>query len=191
MKTIFTSVLLFVLVFLAAASPSKESLKSVTTVKASHEKVYVHFSDAVGKVAVSIYDNKNNLVVKDDFEIKESTIIPYNLSELRHGDFRVRVKTKVDEAIYPVNTKSEESSKLPIVAYGKVKDQHTINIMVLGIQEPGTQIDIFDNDNCKIGSDKVEVKDGFTRDYRFKHIEAKDIYFRIKDAQGRTKYLYF
>ncbi|MDN3668702.1 hypothetical protein QWY93_05105 [Echinicola jeungdonensis] len=192
MKTLFTSALLLLgLVIIVAANPVEKNLKSFTTVETSHKHVYVHFSDAVGKVFVSIYDNKNNLVVKGNYEIKEPTIIPYNLSELRHGNYRVRVKKGGEEAIYRVTTKSVESTKLPMVAYGKVKDRYTINIMVLGIEEPGTQVDIFDNDNCRIGSDWVNVSEGFTRDYHFKHIEARDIYFRIKDSQGRTKYLYF
>ncbi len=192
MKTLFTSVFVFCLVFLAAASPAKESLMALTSVESKDETVKVSFKEAVGKVAIVILDENGKIMARNRYNAKEALVIPFNLSGLPEGNYVVKVRTKDEVALYEVETKEKAPAfERPIVAYGKLKDPYTVNIMVLGIETPGIQVDVFNSQNYRIATDKVNEKDGFTRDYRFTDMKVEGLYFRIKDAQGRTKYLYF
>ncbi|WP_215225138.1 DUF3244 domain-containing protein [Echinicola shivajiensis] len=197
MKALLTSVFVLGLIFIAQASvdpnPStKESLMAVTSVEANDEKVKISFKEPVGKVTISILDEENKILAHNKYNAKTPMKIPYDLTDLPEGNYSVKIKTKDEVAIYNVETEEKKVVfEMPIVAFGKVVDNHTINLMVLGIEEEGTQVDIFDEGNHKIASDIVKVKDGFERDYRITNREVEGLYVRIKDAQGRKKYIYF
>ncbi|UCS95076.1 DUF3244 domain-containing protein [Echinicola marina] len=197
MKALLTSVFVLGLIFIAQASAdpdpaAKESLMAVTSVEANDEKVSVSFKVPVGKVTISILNEQDKILAHNRYNAKTPMNIPYDLSDLPEGYYSVKIKTKEEVAIYSVETKEKEKVfERPIVAFGKVVDNHTINLTVLGIEKPGTQVDIFDESNQVIATDKVKVKDGFERDYRVSNRKVEGLYIRIKDAQGRKKYIYF
>ncbi|WP_200975698.1 DUF3244 domain-containing protein [Echinicola sp. 20G] len=196
MKALLTSIFVFGMIFLAKASepetPAKESLMAVTMVEATNEKVNITFKVPVGKVIVSILDEDNKLLARNKYNAKTPMKIPYNLSELPEGDYSIKIKTKDEVAIYNVETEEKKVVfEMPIVAFGKASDNHTINLTVIGIEQAGTQVDIFDESNNKIASDHVKVEKGFERDYKITNRNVEGLYVRIKDAQGRKKYIYF
>jgi|GEM_PF-421362 len=197
MKALLTSVFVFGMIFLAKANinpetPAKEGLMAVTSVEANNERISVSFKEPVGKVLIIIFNEDDKILARNKYNAKTAMKIPYNLAELPEGNYSVFVKTKDEEATYNVETKAKKVVfERPIVAYGKVIDRNTINLMVLGIEKPGIQVDIFDENNYRIASDKVNVAEGFEKNYKVIDREVEGLYMRIKDAQGRKKYIYF
>ncbi|AGA77987.1 hypothetical protein [Echinicola vietnamensis] len=198
MKALFTSVFVLGMIFLANASANpdtlvkKESLMANTMVEATDKHVAVTLGAPVGKVKIYILNEDDKILAVNKYRANQALKIPYNLDDLPEGAYKIKIKTKDEEITYEVLTEEKKVvMDMPIVAYGRAKDQHTINLKVLGIKVPGTQVDIFDESNKRIASDEVNVEEGFERNYRFTNRDVEGLYVRIKDAQGRKKYIYF
>ncbi|GAB3651922.1 hypothetical protein GCM10028791_21190 [Echinicola sediminis] len=194
MKALLASALVLGMVFLAKANevPDRKSLLALTSVETNDERINVSFKEPVGKAVVLIFDEEGKVLARNKYNVKKAMNIPYNLSDLPEGDYAVRIKTRDETATYNVETKSKAVTyERPIVAYGKIKDNNTINLMVLGIEEPGIRVDIFDENNKKVATDNVDVTEGFERNYKVVDRKVEGLTVRIKDAQGRKKYIYF
>lgn len=76
------------------------------------------------------------------------------------------------------------------MAYGKLKDRYTVNLLVVGLEQPGVQVDIYNHLNQKVKSEYIDQPEGFSKDYKFTGARASDMYFHLKDAQGRSKYVH-
>ncbi|QDH79047.1 hypothetical protein FKX85_08350 [Echinicola soli] len=198
MKALFTSVFVLGMIFLANASANpdtlakKESLMANTMVEATDKHIAVTLGAPVGKVKIFILNEDNKILAVNRYRANQALKIPYNLDDLPEGAYKIKIKTKEEEITYEVMTEDKKVvMDMPIVAYGKASDQNTINLKVLGIEVPGTHVDIFDESNLRIASDEVNVEEGFERNYRFTNRKVEGLYVRIKDAQGRKKYIYF
>lgn len=189
MKMLLISALTLGISILSYASP-KETLMELTTVRAKYEKVRVTFKQPIEKVFISILDNDGKLVIKRRYKIKEPITVPYDLSELPSGKYQIKIETDDDIARYDIKTEERKVVEKPLVAYGKFKDRNTVTLLVAGLEKPGVTVEIYNESNQKINSERLEVKEGFSRDYKFIHQKPDNIYFKIKDAQGRTKYVY-
>ncbi len=59
-----------------------------------------------------------------------------------------------------------------------------------GWKNSGVTVDIYNIFNRKIRSEYIDQPEGFSKDYKFVHPDAGNIYFHLKDSQGRSKYVY-
>lgn len=190
MKMLLTSALVLGLSFFSFAGPNDETLMEVTSVRTNHEKVVITFKEPMEKVFISILDAEGGLIVKKKYKTKEAVSVPYNLSDLPEGNYQVKIETETEVAVYDIKTVERKKTEYPLMAYGKLKDRHTVNLLVVGLEQPGVQVDIYNQLNQKIKSEYIDQPEGFSIDYKFTGARASDMYFHLKDAQGRSKYVY-
>lgn len=190
MKMLLTSALVLGLSFFSFAEPNDETLMELTSVRTNHQKVIITFKEPMHKVFISILDAEGDLIVKKKYKTKEAVSVPYNLADLPEGNYQVRIETEDEIAVYDVKTVERKKVEYPLMAYGKLKDKNTVNLLVVGLQVPGVQVDIYNHFNQKISSEYIDQPEGFSKDYKFSGARANEVYFHLKDGQGRTKYVY-
>jgi hypothetical protein len=188
-KMLLISALSLGISFLTFANPN-EKLMELTSVRSFYQKVRVSFSEPMEKVFISILDAQGVQLVKTKYKTKEPVTVPYDLSKLPEGDYKVKVQTEDEIAIYDIKTIEKKVIKAPLMAYGKFQDNNTINLLVVGLEKPGVTVDIYNELNQKIKSDFIDQPEGFSKNYRFVNQKAEKVYFHIKDAQGRSKHVY-
>ena len=190
MKMLLTSILTVGISILTFAAPKDKTLKELTSVRASYQLVHVTIGEPMGKVFVSIFDDQGEMIIRKKYKVTQPITIPYNMSRLPTGDYQVKIETEEDIAVHDVKTFSKANYTLPLMAYGTLKEQNTVTLLVVGLEKPGVTVSIYDDLGAKIGSDYIDQPEGFSKDYRFVGQEADKIYFHLKDSQGRSKYVY-
>ncbi|HLT08012.1 MAG TPA: hypothetical protein VK014_10825 [Cyclobacteriaceae bacterium] len=191
MKMLLTSALFLGLSFFSFAKPNDETLMEVTSVRTNHKKVVVTFKQPMDKVFISILDAEGELITKKKYRTKEAVSVPYNLSNLPDGEYKVRIETEDEIAVYDIKAEEKKKIEYPLLAYGKMKDRNTVNLLVVGLEKPGVKVDIYNHLNQKISSEYIDQPEGFSKDYKFvRSADAQQVYFHLKDSQGRSKYVY-
>ncbi|MEN2284527.1 hypothetical protein AAGF08_20445, partial [Algoriphagus sp. SE2] len=102
--------------------------------------------------------------------------------------------TDDEEVVYTVETKERPlaTSELPLMAYGKLIDDETINLTVIGLIEPGVEVKVKTEKGGRvIHEDFIDQPDGFKKDFSFRGIAPDDVYLEITDAIGRTRIIHF
>lgn len=190
MKMLLTSALILGISFLSFGEPADESLMEVTSVRTNHQKVIITFKQAMDKVYISILDAQGDLLVKKKYRTKEPVTVPYNLSDLPEGNYQVKIETVDEIAVYEIKTIERKKVEYPLMAYGKLKGRNTVNLLVVGLEKPGVQVDIYNHLHQKIKSEYIDQPEGFSKDYKFVGSGVPKVYFHLKDSQGRSKYIY-
>jgi hypothetical protein len=195
MKTLFTFALAGALSFSSLAASAADDLMALSNVKANFKKVNVLLKGGVGEAKVSLFDESGKKLHQKKVKVGEGDmIIPYNLNELPCGEFKVRISTDEEEVTYTVATfeKPTPAEELPLMAYGKVLEDNTLNLTVIGLEEPGVQVDIrSQKDNKSIHQEEVSQPEGFKKNFKLKGISPEDVYIYLTDSKGRSKSIYF
>ena len=195
MKTLFTVALAGALSFGAFAANSSEDLKELSTVNTNYKKVNVTLKEGVGNAKISIltldgkYLNSRKVKVTD-----QNVVVPYDLANLPAGEYQVKIETNDEEIQYKIETmeKPNPVTNLPLMAYGKTMNDHTVKVTVVGLMDPGVKVKVFSSETDKlIYQEKVDEPEGFVKNYSFKGIGAAEIYMELTDAKGRMKTLFF
>ena len=191
MKMLLTSALVLGLSIFSFAGPNDETLMELTSVRTNHQKVVITFKEPMAKVFISILNAEGDLIARKKYKTQEAVSVPYNLSDLPEGNYRVKIETKDEIAVYDIETvERKKTVEYPLMAYGKLKDRNTVNLLVVGLEKPGVQVDIYNHLNQKIKSEYIDQPEGFSKDYKFSGARSSDVYFHLKDAQGRSKYVH-
>lgn len=195
MKTLFSLSLAATLFLSSIASYASEDLKALSTVNSTFKKVRVTLKEGVGTAKISILNQDGKSLNKRKVNVKdESVVIPYDLNDLPAGEYQVRIETDLEEVTYTVNTtnKPVDVNSLPLMAYGKTIDENTVNLLVVGLNEPGVQVQIISIRNDEvIFEEHIDQLDGFKKDYSFNGVKSDEIYFKLEDSTGRSKTLFF
>ncbi|MFN3999071.1 hypothetical protein [Algoriphagus sp.] len=195
MKTLFTLALAGALSFSSLASSAAEDLMALSNVKANFKKVNVLLKGGVGEAKVTLYDMSGKRLHQKKVKVGEGDIIlPYNLSGLPCGEYQVKISTDEEEVVYTVATfdKPQPAEELPLMAYGKIMDDNTLGLVVIGLDEPGVKVEIFSKDtNKSIHREEITEAEGFRKNYKLKGVSPEDVYIYLKDSKGRTKSIYF
>lgn len=194
MKTLFTIALAGILSTGAFASSNADDLAANSAVKAKFKKVNVLLKEGVGKAKVTLMDKEGKIlhskkVMVDD----QQKILPYDLNDMPCGTYQVKITTEEEEITYQVATfeKRVPIEELPLMAYGKAIDSETINLSVIGLDEPGVEVKVRHNITDQvIHSEYVSQEEGFRKNYRLRGVTSDEVYFDLKDAKGRSKKLY-
>lgn len=196
MKILLTSAFILAISFLSfgeprsSEEPNDETLMELTSVRTNHQKIRITFKQAMDKVYISIFNPDGDLIAKKKYRTKEPVTVPYDLSALPEGKYQVKIETEEEIALYDVRTVARKTFEKPLMAYGKMKDKNTVNLLVVGLEKPGVRVDIYNHFNQKINSEYIDQPEGFSKDYKFLSKNANKIYFHLRDSQGRTKYVY-
>lgn len=195
MKTLFTFALAGALSFSSLAANAADDLMALSSVKANFKKVNVLLKGGVGEAKVSLYDQAGRKLHQRKVKVGEGDmIIPYNLTSLPCGDYMVKIATDEEEVAYTVATFEHPAPavEFPLVAFGKVLDDATLNLIVVGLQEPGVQVEIrSESTNKPIYKEEISQPEGFEKNYKLKGVSPEDVYLYVKDSKGRSKTIYF
>jgi len=195
MKTLFTFAMAVALSFSALAANANEDLKDLSTVNSKFKKINVTLKEGVGNAKITILNedgknlNQRKVHVRD-----ESIVVPYDLKNLPAGEYQVKIVTEEEEVIYTVETSNQPipTEDLPLMAYGKIVDDNTVNLSVIGLTEPGVDIKVFSSASGKvIYEEYVDQPEAFKKDYSFKDMNSEEIYLEVTDNLGRTRTIFF
>ncbi|MCC5936710.1 MAG: hypothetical protein JJU34_05470 [Lunatimonas sp.] len=192
MKTLITLFLAISVSTMSFANPifPEKKLEEVAVLEFKDQRFNLIIKEAVGKVTVSIYNEKGKMIDKVSFRANEPVSVPFNLTQIPEGEYRVHVSSKEDAVTFPVTSKKPLEKKL--FAYAKATGNKLITLTVFGIEKPGTEVTFYDSrTQRKINFDYVEEYAGFSRDYRLADTTVDKVYMEVKDANGNTKTFHF
>ena len=195
MKTLFTFALAGALSFSSLAAFGADDLKANSDVKANFKKVNVLLRDGVGDAKIAIYDPNGKKLHQRKVHVEgQDLVVPYNLNELPCGEYTVEILTEDEHVEYTVETFEMPAKpvEMPLMAYGKIVEDNTVNLTVIGLEEPGVEVTLkYQETGRVITTDSIFQPEGFRKNYRLKGVTPDDVYFELKDAKGRTKTIYF
>ncbi len=194
MKTLLTFALAGLLATSSFAANENEDLMALSNVNARFKHVDVYLKDGVGKAKIAIMNEDGKVLHRRKVKVDQDLRVPYNLDYLPSGEYSILISTEEEEVMYTVNTVEEEKAPIeyPLVAYGRQIGEETINLSVIGLVEPGVEVTIRSNRSNRILlQETVMQEEGFKKSYKLVGIAPEDVYLHLKDAQGRTKTLYF
>lgn len=195
MKTLFTFALAGALSFSSLAANAADDLMALSNVKANFKKVNVLLKGGVGEAKIALFDNTGRKLHQRKVKVGEGDlIVPYNLNELPIGEYKVRISTEDEQVVYTVATFDQPipAEKLPLMAYGKIVDDETVNLAVIGLDEPGVEVEIrYADSNKIIHQEEIGEPEGFRKNYKLKGVSPEDVYIHVTDAKGRSKTIHF
>jgi hypothetical protein len=196
MKTLFTLALAGALSFSSLAAPlADDDLMALSDVRAKFKKVNVLLREGVGEAKIALFDNSGKKLHQRKVKVGDSDIIiPYNLSQLPVGEYKIRISTDDEQVDYTVATfdKPIPSAQLPLMAYGKLIDDQTINLTVIGLEEPGVEVEIrYADTNKVLHSEYILEEEGFRKNYKLNGVSPEEVFLSVKDAKGRSKAIHF
>ncbi|WP_146947582.1 DUF3244 domain-containing protein [Cyclobacterium qasimii] len=187
MKTLATLLLAIGLSFSSFALDKR--LMEVSSVEIQEQRFQVKLTEAIGMVRITIIDPKGKIINRTFFEITAPQNIPFNLSEIPEGHYKVKLETKEDSQTFEI--KSYRKAETKLMAYAKAVDKNTFNLRVLGVADPGTIVTIFNNNHKVLMRDEILETGGFSKNYHLKHLILKQVYLKVENAEGVSKYLHF
>ncbi len=195
MKTLFTFALAGLLASSSLASRSNEDLMGLSNVNAKFKKINVLLKEGVGEAKIAILDESGKKLHQRKVKATDhDVVIPYDLNTLPTGEYKVMITTEAEEVVYTVETfeKPQPIAEYPLMAYGKLMDAQTVNLAVIGLEEPGVNVEIKSQESNRIiHQEYIDQPEGFTKNFKFKGLTPEEIYFVITDAKGRSRTLYF
>lgn len=196
MKTLFTLALAGALSFSSlAVSAADDDLMALSNVKAKFKKVNVLLKDGVGEAKIALFDQSGRKLHQRKVKVNDGdVIVPYNLSDLPCGEYKVRISTDNEQVDYTVATfdKPIPKDQLPLMAYGKIVDDQTLNLTVIGLEEPGVDVEIrYAENNKLIHEETISEGAGFRKSYKLTGVAPEDVYVHVTDAIGRSKTIHF
>lgn len=195
MKTLFTFALAGLLASSSFAATSNEDLMAMSNVNTKFKKVNVLLKEGVGDAKIAILDESGKKLHQRKVKATDhDVVVPYDLNTLPCGEYQVMITTDQEQVVYSVETfeKPQPVVEYPLMAYGKLIDDHTVNLSVIGLEEPGVNVKIkSQKGRHTILEENIDQPEGFKKNYKFKGLNPEDIYFEITDAKGRSRILYF
>ncbi|MDO8968193.1 hypothetical protein [Algoriphagus sp.] len=195
MKTLFTLALAGALSFSSLAASAAEDLMAMSNVQAKFKKVNVLLKGGLGEAKISLYNEAGKKLHQKKVKVGEGDIIiPYDLNGLPCGDYQVKIANADEEVVYTVATfeKPAPAAELPLMAYGKVMDDQTLNLTVIGLEEPGVDVEIrHEVTNKLLHKEKISQAEGFRKNYKLRGVSPEDVYLNVTDTKGRSKSIYF
>ncbi|MBN3582349.1 hypothetical protein JYB64_08100 [Algoriphagus aestuarii] len=195
MKTLFTIAMAGALSFSALAADANEDLRELSAVNSKYKKINVTLKEGVGTAKISILNQEGKNLSQRKVNVKgESLMVPYDMNSLPAGEYQVRIVTDEEEVTYTVATtdKPIPAEELPLMAYGKALDDHTVSLAVIGLIEPGVDVKILSSESGKvIYQEHIDQPEAFKKNFSFRDMTSEDIYMEVTDVKGRTRTLFF
>lgn len=194
MKKLLTLALAATLGVAGIAKASNEGIEELSSVRSKDKKVAISLKEGLGKVKLEVLDSEGHKLHRQYVKVKEDILVPYDLSQLPAGEYHISIESNIKEPsaekmIYTVETK-EAPAPLPLMAYSKSLDENSFRLAVIGLEEPGTKVEILDQNGRAIFSETIGQAEAFTKIYHLKNMTTKDVSLKVTDATGRTKTLF-
>lgn len=186
MKSSFVALALVCLMSVAALADSPASL-SVTSTDASVYNVVYKTSEA-GKVKVSIYTKRNQLVFSEVLNNVTSFKRPYNFSQLEEGEYTIVLEDKNGKQVETVNyTTSKIISVINVKKLADNDNKYVLNVITNKTQD--VFIKIYDEKNTLIYVQTVEVSGYFGLIYDLSKVKSTDapLTIEVSTASGQVE----
>lgn len=194
MKTMITFALAAVLGTGSFANAADEKIAQLTTVYAQEKKVEVTLKEGAGKVKVHILDATGKRLYQRTVKVEKDVRVPFDLAALPCGEYQIAVISKENpdnHSIHKVQIAETPVIEYPLLAYAKPMENNSFKLTVVGLEEPGTKVQLLDTHGRKIYEDKVQATGAFSRVYHLRKLDLENLTVKVSDAQGRIKYLTF
>lgn len=189
MKTLLATAIC-ALLSVGIAQASEDELKALTSITSQDQRVKVSLREGTGKVSISILDSNGRYLyqkrVKADTDVK----LPFNLSQLPEGEYQIKIRradNPEEKLIHTIINKAPAPLTNPLVAFGKIEDNNSIRLTVVGLDEPGVTVRIDDAFGRKIHQEFVEHPEAFSRIYHLRNVETSGLTISLRDTTGRSK----
>jgi hypothetical protein len=164
-------------------------LRDVSSVEIKEQRFILSLAEAIGPVRISIINPEGKIIDRTFFRITTAQKIPFNLSQLPEGDYKVKLDTKEESLSFKINSYKKAEKKL--MAYVKTIDENSFELMMVGVAEPGTKVTVYSSDHKVLTIDEINAVGSFTKNYHLKYMALKNVYLKVQNAKGKSKYLYF
>ncbi|MBN7813462.1 T9SS type A sorting domain-containing protein [Algoriphagus sp. H41] len=195
MKSLFTVALASALSFGAFTANASEDLRELSAVNTNYKKVNITLKEGVGNAKISILTTDGKYLSSRKVNVRnENLLVPYDLENLPAGEYQVKIVTNDEAVTYTVETKNQPipAADLPLMAYGKSLDEHTVRLAVIGLLEPGVDVKIYASKTGNlIHEEQIDQPEGFVKNFSFDGISADEVHMKVTDAKGRVKTLFF
>lgn len=192
MKKILTMAMIATLGLSGFANAMNENVESLTDVKNSNNRVKVILKEGLGKVKLEVIDPNGKTLHHQTVMVKNDMMVPYNLSELPVGNYKLKIesgsKSNTEVAYYKVERKLTKE-EMPLMAYRKDLDHDTIKLTVIGLDEPGVKVQIFDKSGKEVHKEEIRQPEAFSKTFQLVNLNSKDVSIQVTDSRGRQRYL--
>ena len=163
--------------------PIKGSSVAVTNAAGSTLYKVYYKSEKVGRVKVSIIDEKGNILFNETINKVDGFLRPYNFDGLPEGEYTVKVEDENGKTVEKVSYKAGRVEKLI-----HVQKLHGENKYMLSIASPKAEdvfIYIFDDQNNLIYNEIQSINGAFAQVYNLQ--DMKSFTIEVSDKFGVLK----
>jgi len=183
MKTLFTFALALSINLFAFAYPVNDQLSKSSGVSYSYQKVKITLLKGIGKVKISVLDEKGMSLYTDFIKVNEDVVYPINMSQVPEGKYLVRISNKTEVTESWVDIKAKEIISEKTEATIKQIDSRQIKVSVKSLDEDMI-LKMFNSDNRLLAKEEIKGKRSFNKKYKLKNLSTDDVYFTLTDKKG-------
>ncbi|MGY6521235.1 MAG: hypothetical protein ACXIUD_05870 [Mongoliitalea sp.] len=169
---------------------SEDELRALTNVTAKDQRVKVALREGAGKVRISILDENGRYLYQKRVKADKDLKLPFNLSQLPEGEYQVKIRradNPEEKLIHTIVNRAPLPAPNPLVAFGRILDDNSVRLKVIGLEEPGVSIRITDAFGRNVHSEFVDHPEGFSRIYHLRNVDPSGLAISLRDAAGRSK----
>jgi hypothetical protein len=183
MKTLFTfAVALSIQLATFAMSPS-DQLAAHSRVSVSDQKISITLLKGIGKVKISVLDEKGMNLYTDFIKITNNAVYPINMENLPEGNYQVKISNKEGDIIKWVNVSPSVEKTNMGAASLKVIDQSQVQVTIKDTPEDLT-LKIFTDSHRLLLKEEIQSGDSLNKKYNLQNISSDKVYFTLSDKNG-------
>lgn len=188
MKTLFTIALALSMNFFAYASPENDQLAKNSGVSCRYQKVKITLLNGIGKVRISILDEKGMSLFTDFIKVKEDVVYPIDMANVPTGKYLIRISNKKESSEHWVDIKPKEITSPIIEAAVEVIDDQKLKVSVRGINEDLT-LKMYNIDHRLLLKEDIKTRRSFSKRIKLQNLRPEHVYFTLTDEKGNQHYI--
>lgn len=147
-------------------------------------KVY-YKSDKVTKVKVTIYDEQNKEVFSEEVKSRNGFIRPYNLDNLKEGDYRVVLEDENGTSEKIVSNVREQAVVLASVVNAR-KNHGKCLVTLFTKGEADVSVKLLDADRNEIASESYRISGQSSKLFNLADVKGA-VFVEVSDSKGLVK----
>lgn len=188
MKILFTIALTMSMILHVFAGSN--DLTVLSNVTYENQVAKVSLLEGVGRVKVSVLDQKGLVLHCHSLKVKENLMLPINLALLPAGIYTIKIESKESKVEYDIETSIKEEVAATFNASVKALALDYVKVAVNESNPKGTIVKIYGNNHKLLLKDKVP-SGPFVRRYKLKDIKSSEVYFSLSDKNGEEHFFHF
>jgi len=183
MKTLFTFALALSINIATLAVSPNEQLTAHSRVACTHQKISITLLKGIGKVKISVLDDKGMNLYTDFIKINQNVVYPINMENLPAGKYLVKISNKDGdiEKWVEVNPKPTEKNERKVAL--KVIDRDKVQVKIRDISEDLT-LKMFSDEHRLLFKEEIKGQKTFNKKFSLQSIPSDKVYFTLNDKKG-------